>query len=123
MSTYVIGDIHGQFEQLNTLLKKMEFNENDYLYVMGDVVDRGRDSIKCLQLLMSLDNCSCIIGNHEVMAYKCLKLLQNEITEEFIDKLDQDDILYLSDWIENGGNPTIEEFARLSEEEANSILE
>lgn len=123
MSTYVIGDIHGEFEQLNTLLKKMNFNKNDYLYVMGDVVDRGPNPIRCLQYLMSLPNCTCIIGNHEVMAYKCLKLLQNEVTEEFIAKLNNDDILSLSDWIENGGNPTIEEFASLSEEEANDILD
>lgn len=41
MATYVIGDIHGQLEQLKVLLEKMKFNENDELYVMGDVVDRG----------------------------------------------------------------------------------
>lgn len=40
MATYVIGDIHGQLEQLKVLLEKMKFNENDELYVMGDVVDR-----------------------------------------------------------------------------------
>lgn len=123
MSTYVIGDIHGQFEQLNTLLKKMEFNENDYLYVMGDVVDRGRDSIKCLQLLMSLDNCSCIIGNHEVMAYKCLKLLQNEITEEFIESLNEEDMLYIMDWFRNGGKSTLEEFSNLTDKEKTEVLD
>ena len=47
MATYVIGDIHGQLE-------KMKFNENDELYVMGDVVDRGPDPIKALQYLMTL---------------------------------------------------------------------
>lgn len=41
MATYVIGDIHGQLEQLKVLLEKMKFNENDELYVMGDVVDRA----------------------------------------------------------------------------------
>ena len=49
MATYVIGDIHGQLEQLKVLLEKMKFNENDELYVMGDVVDRGPDPIKALQ--------------------------------------------------------------------------
>lgn len=53
MATYVIGDIHGQLEQLKVLLEKMKFNENDELYVMGDVVDRGPDPIKALQYLMT----------------------------------------------------------------------
>ena len=50
MATYVIGDIHGEFEQLKILLETMKFNDNDELYVMGDVVDRGPDPIKTLQL-------------------------------------------------------------------------
>ena len=36
MATYVIGDIHGEFEQLKILLETMKFNDNDELYVMGD---------------------------------------------------------------------------------------
>ena len=35
MATYVIGDIHGQLEQLKVLLEKMKFNENDELYVLS----------------------------------------------------------------------------------------
>ena len=50
MATYVIGDIHGEFEQLKILLETMKFNDNDELYVMGDVVDRGPDPIKALKL-------------------------------------------------------------------------
>ena len=53
MATYVIGDIHGEFEQLKILLETMKFNDNDELYVMGDVVDRGPDPIKTLQYLMT----------------------------------------------------------------------
>ena len=92
MATYVIGDIHGQLEQLKVLLEKMKFNENDELYVMGDVVDRGPDPVKALQYLMTLPNCVCIAGNHEWMALESLKLMLNEITEEFIQTLDENQV-------------------------------
>ena len=39
---YVISDLHGYpFDKFMALLKKAGFSENDFLYVLGDVVDRG----------------------------------------------------------------------------------
>lgn len=38
--TYVISDLHGySIEKLKTLLKKAGFCENDFLYILGDVID------------------------------------------------------------------------------------
>ncbi len=122
MKTYVIGDIHGEYEQLRTLLQKMNFSEEDRLYILGDVVDRGKHPIKALQFLMQLPNCVCLIGNHEVMAIKCLRLLSNEITEKFIDSLKEQDMLYLLDWMENGADSTINEFQQLSKEEREDVI-
>ena len=48
MSTYVIGDIHGEFNQLLELLNTMDFSSKDWLCVMGDVVDKGEHPIKSL---------------------------------------------------------------------------
>ena len=66
--TYVIGDIHGEAEQLKMLLQKMDLKAEDEMYVLGDVVDRGKYPMEALQILMSLPNCTCLAGNHEVMA-------------------------------------------------------
>ena len=117
MSTYVIGDIHGEYYQLKILLEKMSFGDEDELYVLGDVVDRGAHPIKALQYLMTIPNCTCLIGNHEVMALKCLKLLRNEITEEFISSLNEEDMLYLLDWMRNGGKSTMNEFQKIIKKE------
>lgn len=121
--TYAIGDIHGEYEQLRTLLQKMNFSEEDELYILGDVVDRGEHPIKALQYLMTLPNCTCLIGNHEVMALKCLRLLKNEISEDFLEELDEEDMQYLLDWMQNGGETTIAEFHRLSLEEREEVLD
>ena len=54
MSTYVIGDVHGEFNQLLELLNTMDFSSKDWLYVMGDVIDKGEYPIKSLQLWVCL---------------------------------------------------------------------
>lgn len=123
MATYVIGDIHGEYDQLKTLLQKMNFSLKDELFVLGDVVDRGPHPIKVLQYLMSLPNCTCLIGNHEVMALTCLKILKNEITEDFLFSLKDEDMLNLLDWIGNGAKSTMEEFQKLTREEQNAIMD
>lgn len=123
MATYVIGDIHGEYEQLKILLQKMNFNDEDELFVLGDIVDRGPHPIKALQYLMTLPNCICLIGNHEVMCLTCLKVLINEITEDFLDSLKDEDMLYILDWMNNGGKTTMDEFHKLTREEQNDIID
>lgn len=42
--TYVISDLHGySIEKLKILLEKAGFCENDFLYILGDVIDRNGD--------------------------------------------------------------------------------
>ena len=38
---YIIADIHGCYNEYINLLKKINFSDNDILYILGDVVDRG----------------------------------------------------------------------------------
>ena len=43
MSIYCISDIHGKRDAFYEMLKKINFKEEDHLYVLGDVIDRGKD--------------------------------------------------------------------------------
>jgi len=49
------------------LLEKINFNENDTLYVLGDIIDRGDYSLECLKFVYSMPNIKCLLGNHEIM--------------------------------------------------------
>ena len=122
-NTYVIGDIHGQYDQLIDLVEKMNVKDEDTLIIMGDVVDRGPDSVKALQYLMMMPNARFLIGNHEVMALKCLYLLTKEVTEEFISSLDENNMLMLIEWFQNGGQSTMEQFSKLPAEDKKDIIE
>lgn len=52
MSTYVISDIHGQYNMFIELLDKIDLKDTDTLYILGDVLDRGPHPIKTIRKLM-----------------------------------------------------------------------
>ena len=80
--TYVMSDIHGQYDMFMELLGKIELKDTDILYVLGDVLDRGPHPIKTLQQLMKMSNVICMVGNHELMALECLEFLMKEMESE-----------------------------------------
>lgn len=70
---YFVGDIHGCYEQLMEALVKIKFNPDvDRLISVGDLVDRGPDSVKCLNLLKE-PWFHAVSGNHEDMMVKSFR--------------------------------------------------
>lgn len=62
---YFVGDIHGQYSLLIEQLKSIDFNFNtDRLFAVGDIIDRGLESEKCLELLIE-PWFNSVLGNHE----------------------------------------------------------
>ena len=122
---YIISDIHGCYEEYKELLKKISFSQEDQLFVLGDVVDRGPESMKVLQDMMEHMNVEFILGNHDFMFYSLMKKFAVEITEETTqdDYFSSDDILAYNNWIWDGGYPTAEAFKKLSREEKEDILD
>ena len=82
-SLYVIGDIHGRYDQLITLLTKSkiideQFNwtaGNAHIVFLGDIFDRGDDVTKVLWFIYQLEDKAAkaggkshlVLGNHEIM--------------------------------------------------------
>ena len=66
---YVISDIHNDNNRLKAMLKKISFNEDDHLYVLGDLFDRGGSVADPLGVYFTLlrikDRCTFIRGNHD----------------------------------------------------------
>jgi serine/threonine protein phosphatase 1 len=90
---FVIGDIHGCYERLKTLLKKLHIKNNDMLIFLGDYIDRGADSKKVVEEIINLKSQYHIItllGNHEKML---LDILQKSLPIEM--------------WLFNGGETTL----------------
>lgn len=66
MKKYAIGDIHGCYDKLISCLRAVNFDyENDLLIQLGDIVDRGPDTYKCVEELLKIKNLIAIQGNHD----------------------------------------------------------
>lgn len=120
---YVCSDIHGRYDLYRALLARLSLKSSDTLYILGDVIDRGRDGIKILQDMMERPNVVPILGNHEFTAAVCLPWLLEEVTDESIAALDETSLAALQEWLCNGGGPTLRELRALTQEQRQEVLD
>lgn len=106
------------------MLEKINFGDDDLLYVLGDVVDRGKDSMKVLQDMSMRSNVIPIMGNHEYIALIILQNLCVEITKEnYKTHIDGNLMEGISLWFADGGETTLNAFCKLLVDEREAIIE
>ena len=105
---YVTSDLRGlELSKLRQLLDKANFGADDWLFVLGDVVDRENDGgVSLLLWLMEQPNAELLLGNHEAMLLSC-DFLFEDITDEAIAHLDAGKMELLSNYMLNGGEVTL----------------
>jgi serine/threonine protein phosphatase 1 len=62
----VIGDVHGHYDALISLLEAIAPTREDEVYFLGDLIDRGPESAKVVEFVIQQDY-PCLRGNHEQM--------------------------------------------------------
>lgn len=122
--TYVISDLHGYpLEKLKKLLEKADFGENDFLYILGDVVDRNGDGgVEILTWLLSQPNVQLILGNHEAMLLSC-EFLFDEITDESLSAFDSEKMEILTNYQLNGGDVTLKALSKLNKQSSETVAD
>lgn len=121
--TYVMSDLHGYpLHEVKKLLEKAEFGKNDYLYILGDVIDRGNEGIKTLLWMMGKPNIELILGNHEAMMLSC-EFILDEVNENFALNFNMQKMSLLSMWQLNGAAPTRKELTVLPASQRKCIFE
>lgn len=98
MRTIVIGDLHGNDIAFRKALKTVSLKKEDKLILLGDLIDRGRDSKGVLDTIILLlesgfKNIICLRGNHEQM-----------LLDAFYDASKE------AIWLKNGGDKTLLSF-------------
>ncbi len=67
MATYAIGDLQGCDREFTALLEKLEFSHDDHLWLVGDLVNRGPESLRLLRRVNAMqDQCTIVLGNHDL---------------------------------------------------------
>lgn len=121
---YVMSDIHGEYDKYLHILEKIAFSDDDSLFVLGDVVDRGPEPIRVLRDMASRDNVYLVKGNHEAMASYVLHKLNVEITEDNASShIDSELMQMIMEWQHNGGYITMKQFRALSADEKSDLLD
>jgi len=101
MATYAIGDLQGCYDALQRLLDKLKFDPaQDQLWLAGDLVNRGPDSLASLRFVKSLGNSAItVLGNHDLHLLAIAadhKTTKDEGLKEILAATDVDELI---DWL------------------------
>ena len=69
---YLTSDIHGDFRTFQRLLRTIRFSDQDHMYILGDVMDKGKEPLRLLTAILQKKNMTLIKGNHEYLCERYL---------------------------------------------------
>ncbi len=99
MATYAIGDIQGCYQSLQQLLREINFQPaKDRLWLVGDLVNRGPDSLAVLRYIQDLGaHASVVLGNHDLhciaAAYGLRKYHSGDTLQPILDAPDSHELI------------------------------
>jgi bis(5'-nucleosyl)-tetraphosphatase (symmetrical) len=102
MATYAIGDLQGCFDPLQELVEQLEFDvARDRLWFVGDLVNRGPQSLQVLRYVKSLGEAAiCVLGNHDLhllmVAEGRVRAHSKDTLDEILRASDRNELL---DWV------------------------
>ena len=101
MATYAIGDVQGCYGELCDLLEKVRFDSTcDQLWLLGDLINRGPDSLSVVRLVRSLDDSTrAVLGNHD-LHFLAIHLGGHSLnrSDTFVDLLQCEEVDEIADW-------------------------
>lgn len=119
---WVISDIHGCYSEYLELLEKLRLTDRDVLFVLGDAIDRGPDSMDALLDVLSRPGTVYLPGNHDFFlrrlgpAYGFTSAEGRTAPSLFERALH-------AGWMLDGGRATLEQFRALPASKRRDVLD
>jgi bis(5'-nucleosyl)-tetraphosphatase (symmetrical) len=104
MTLFAVGDVQGCARTFDALLRRIDFKPGeDHLWLVGDLVNRGPDSLTVLRTVRALgDSASCVLGNHDLhLLATAAGIRDSSSADTFGDVLAASDADDLLDWLRN----------------------
>lgn len=119
MATYVMSDIHGLQPRFSAMLDRIQFQADDTLFILGDVIDRGSDGIALLRQILHHPRMILLMGNHEYMMLEYYEALdQLSSGHHLLHSLE-----CIHRWDRNHNGSTKRDFAALPSGEQRALLD
>ena len=113
MGVFAVGDIQGCLGELRAVLKRAGYDSRkDTLWCVGDLVNRGRESLETLRFIRDLGpRAVCVLGNHDITLLALaagVPVRSRHQLQEVLDAPDRDELV---DWLR--ARPLMHHDARL----------
>ena len=119
--TFVVSNLYGRLDKFEKLIKKINFKDSDTLYILGNIVDYGEESIELVNDLSSRYNVYSVLGEHDYKAYLLLSEFDRMLKEGGVPSASfSRDMI---SWAQNGGQATLEAFKNADADSKEGFLD
>ena len=119
--TYVVSNIHGDYEGFKKLLEAICFRDRDTMYILGDIVDYGEGSMELIEDISMRYNVFSVVGEHDYTALRMLKCFDKMM--ESGERPDPDLLSEMAQWSQDGGEETLKAYRELDADMKEGVID
>lgn len=119
--TFVVSNLYGRLDKFEKLIKKINLKDSDVLYILGNIVDFGEDSIELVNDLSTRYNVYSVLGEHDYKAYILLSEFDRILKDGGVPSANFSKEMIA--WAQNGGQITLEAFKNTDKDSKEGFLD
>ena len=119
--TFVVSNLYGRLDKFEKLINKIKLKDSDNLYILGNIVDFGEQSIELVNDLSTRYNVYSVLGEHDYKAYLLLSEFDRILREGGAPSVSFSKEMIA--WAQNGGQATLEAFQKADVDSKEGFLD
>ena len=119
--TFVVSNLYGRLNKFEKLINKIKLKDSDNLYILGNIVDFGEQSIELVNDISTRYNVYSVLGEHDYKAYLLLSEFDRILREGGAPSVSFSKEMIA--WAQNGGQATLEAFQKADSDSKEGFLD